>query len=301
MLIRVMSLALQRHKRIPWNFDLRALYPDHGPDNLMNRLRSNHDFDKAVHEVRIAAGFSLLGHRIYWVPTASDRTPEFAVLIPGDRPVAVECKKRDAVGGVGIAADRLWLTFTDLMNRAMTPAKLNYCLTVTSGQFNSGDAQALVAEIVLNLRGQSDGSFESAVGPYRVDFVCLCAAGEKIDAEVVDIFPRGTFGVNSGDRRRDLVSSAPDADPRLMGPITDPKMIRLEVIDDAGQKSKTDLRLLKDASDQVGDATPSVTFLDVNLSNYETEMDEYDGILESVTNEVINGRSNASATVLVNY
>ena len=84
----------------------------------------------------------------------------------------------------------------------------------------------------------------------------------------------------------------------MSGPATDPKLLRLEFIDDQGQRIKGLLRNLNDASKQVIKGIPNLIYIDVNISDWEQEQAEFENMKQAILGELNIRHRHVSAVVL---
>lgn len=259
------------------------------PSNLDQRLRDGHDFSKAAYELRIAAGMRRLGHSPVWCPPIKQPHPEFIVLTTMSNVLSVECKKRDARDGYEQDGAVFWKHLQYHLRRRMGEASLNYWVKVSGREFHLADLETLVSEIVSVIQTNEYGQFDSVAGRYHIEYVRLTEPGGSVDMELINMFPRGDFGVNMGHGYATMV-----------GPVKDPKLLRMEVIDDPEHRVKGILRNLKTAAKQVIRGLPNLIYLDVNIPEYAREELEFGGIAEVVRKELATRHRQVSAVVLTN-
>lgn len=271
--------------------DLRDLDGIPSPPNLQQRLRDDHDFSKAAYELRIAAGFHRLGHFPHWVPPIQQRHPEFLVHTNKSDILSVECKKRDAADGYEQDGKAFWGRLQYHLRRKMEEASLNYWVKVSGRVFVLADVELLVSEIISTIRQRECGQFDSVCGHYHVEYLQVAASGGSITMDLVNMFPRGDFGINMGQQQRDQI---------MLGPLTDPKLLRMEVTDDPEHRVKGLIRNLKVAARQVVMGLPNLVYLDTNITNYESEEVEFDGILDAVKKELDKRYRHVTAVILTN-
>jgi hypothetical protein len=72
---------------------------DNVPRNLRERLRDDHDVEKVIYELMIAAGFQRLGHVLKWNTSTHAKQSEFIVHTSRSKAISIECKKRDPKDG----------------------------------------------------------------------------------------------------------------------------------------------------------------------------------------------------------
>lgn len=271
--------------------DLTALENTELPASIGERLRSDHDCSKTAFELRIAAGFCRLGYQVKWVPPSPQPQPEFLVLLKDSSSLSVECKKRDEYDGYQEDGSRFWTHFQYSLRNKMKRASLNYWVKVTGRSFHLQDIEALVAEIVSELQSHEQGQFESKAGHYRIEYTKLADPGKAISMSVVNMFPQGVFGMNMGKQKRD----------QEMGSIlTDPKLLRLEVVDDPEHRVKGILRNLDTAAHQVIGGIPNLVYIDINIPKYKEEQQEFDNFTEAIKSELVHRHRQISAVVVTN-
>ncbi len=259
------------------------------PSDLGKRLRDSHDCSKAAYELSIAAGFYRLGYIIGWIPPIEVHHPEFVVSIGNSGLLAVECKKRDARDGYEQEAERFWHHLQFFLIKKMKAESLNYWVKVTGREFSLKDIEHLSEEIIAVIKAEKDGQFDSDSGCYHIEYTCLTELGGSIPMDVVNMFPRGVYGINVGKQKKGQIMS---------GPYTDPKLLRLEFIDDPGNRIKGLLRNLNTASKQVIRGNLNLIFIDVNISDYEKEQAEFDNMKKAIMAELDIRHRHVSAVVL---
>lgn len=275
--------------------DLGGLADITGPSNLQRRLRDERGFDKMAFELKIAAGFCRLGYLLMWLPNMRLPHPEFLATTDWTEIVTVECKKRDARDGYEREGANFWKHVQYQLIKEMEKASLNYWIKVTGREFVLADVQPLALEIVSKMRASDHGQFDSVGGRYHVDYLKLVEPGESIPMEYVNMFPRGHFGVNAGTQTADQLRKAP-----LKGLLSNPKLLRLAVIDDPQHRVKGIIRNLKDAARQVPQGLLNIVFLDVNIADYDQEQAEFNNMVEAVRQELHTRHAQVSAVVLTN-
>lgn len=269
--------------------DLRHLAGTILPHNLGQRLRDDHDCDKAAYELRIAAGFRCLGHSLVWCPPMKLPHPEFLVLAIDSNVLSVECKKRDASDGYEKEAARFWKHLQYALRKKMEEASLNYWVKISGRDFLLQDIEPLVTEIVSTIKLNKLGQFDSTLGRYHIEYVWIIEHGGSISMEVVNMFPRGVYGINAGRQKRSQVMS---------GPLTDPKLLRMEFIDFPESRIRGIVRNLKLAAKQVIKGLPNLVYIDVNIGNYEQEQIEFDNMAAAVATELKDRHRQICAVVL---
>lgn len=269
--------------------DLRDLDDVPLPQNLGKRLRDDHDFHKATYEIRIAAGFRRLGFRPVWCSTMKQRRPEFLVLMGGREIMSVECKKRDVQDGYEKDAGVFWKHLQYQLRQRMSAHSLNYWVKVSGAKFEIADVNVLVLEIISSIRQRDCGQFNAVHGRYRVEYLRLTEPNGSVIAEVIDMFPRGHMGINAGQLSRSMVGS-----------IKNPKLLRMELIDDPQRRLKGIVRNLKNAAKQMIHGLPYLVYLDVNIPNFEQERAEFDGLAEAISHELHMRYRHVSAVILTN-
>lgn len=261
------------------------------PSNLGQRLRDDHDCDKATYELRIAAGFRRLGHALEWCPPMKQHHPEFLVLVGGPSILSVECKKRDASDGYAKKAEKFWKHFQYVLQKKMEQESLNYWVKLSGQDFLLQDIESLVTEIVSTIKVSKFGQFDSALGRYHIEYVWIVKTGGSLSMEVVKMFPRGMFGINMGRQKRNQV---------MTGPMTDPKLLRMEIIDDPENRVRGIIRNIKIAAKQVIRGLPNLVYIDVNIGDYNQEQREFDNMVAAVAGELRSRHRQISAVVLTN-
>lgn len=269
--------------------DIRDLVGITLPSDLRSRLRDDHDFSKAAYELRIAAGYNRLGYSLAWCPSMKQPHPEFIVHMGDSNILAVECKKRDAVDGYEQEAGRFWKHFQYSLRKKMEVEPLNYWVKVSGREFRLEDIEYLVTEIISVIKANKNGQFDSELGRYQIEYVWLADPGGSIPTEVVNMFPRGTRGINAGRQDRNQIMS---------GPLTDPKLIRLEFIDDQEHRVKGLIRNLKTASKQVIKGALNLIYIDINMHDYKQEQAEFENMKKAIIEELNARHRHVSAVVL---
>lgn len=271
--------------------DIKALYATRLPSDLGKRLRDSHDCSKAAYELSIAAGFSRLGYPLVWCPPIDTHHPEFFVATGISGLLAVECKKRDASDGYEKEAGRFWKHLQYPLRKKMLAESLNYWVKVSGREFLLKDIEHLSNEIIAAIKLKKNGQFDSDTGRYHIEYTWLVEPGGSIPMEVVNTFPRGVYGINSMKQNRNQIMS---------GPATDPKLLRLEFIDDQGQRIKGLLRNLNDASKQVPKRILNLIYIDVNMKIWEQEQAEFENMKQAILAELEIRHRHVSAVVLTN-
>lgn len=105
------------------------------------------------------------------------------------------------------------------------------------------------------------------------------------------MFPRGMYGINVLKQDKGQI---------MFGPATDPKLLRLEFIDDQGQRIKGLLRNLNDASKQVIKGILNLIYIDVNIRDYDKEQVEFENMKLATLGELEIRHRHVSAVVLTN-
>lgn len=269
--------------------DLRDLAGVTLPSSLRQRLRNDHDFSKTGYELRIAAGFRRLGHLVIWCPPIKQKHPEFLVLVDDSDILSVECKKRDTRDGYEEEGSRFWRHLQFHLVKKMDEESLNYWIKVSGREFYLADIETLVSEIVSVIKANKYGQFDSGTRRYHVEYTHLAEPGESIDIELVNMFPRGDFGVNKGRRYRSMV-----------GPVKDPKLIRMEITDDPEHRIKGILRNLKMASKQIIQGLANIVYIDISIPEYEREQAEFSNIANAIRGELATKHRHISAVILTN-
>ncbi len=257
--------------------DFRALATTELPLEFGNRLRDSHDFSKAAYELSIAAGFSRLGYPLVWCPPIDAPHPEFLVTTGTSGLLAVECKKRDASDGYQKEASRFWKHLQYPLRKKMEAESLNYWVKVSGREFLLKDIEHLTDEIITAIKAERNGQFNSDTGRYHIEYTWLAEPKGSIPMEVVKMFPRGVYGINVMKQEKDKI---------MFGPATDPKLLRLDFMDDPRQRIKGLLRNLNDASKQVFKGTLNLIYIDVNLSKWELEQAEFENMKKAIVEEL---------------
>lgn len=261
------------------------------PSNLGERLKSDHDCIKVAYELRIAAGFCRLGYPIEWIPPSTQPRPEFFVFLKDSSSLSVECKKRDKYDGYEEDGARFWRHLQYSLRIKMEEASLNYWVKVTGRSFHLQDIDALVSEIISELQSKEQGQCESKVGHYRIEYTKLADPDKAISMYVVNMFPRGVFGINMGKQKRNQI---------MKGPLTNPKLLRLEVIDDPEHRVKGLLRNLDTAAHQVIEGIPNLVYIDTNIPYYEKEQQEFGNFIDAIKSELAHRHRQISAVIVTN-
>lgn len=261
------------------------------PSNLGDRIKDDHDFSKVAYELRIAAGFCRLGHRLIWIPTLNQPHPEFIVFLPDLNFLSVECKKRDKSDGYEQDGAVFWKHFQYKLIVKMKEAALNYWVKLTSREFNVSHIDSVVAEIISVIQSSEWGQFDSQIGSYQIEYTKLANPGQSISMDVVNMFPRGVFGINMGTQKRNQI---------MVGPVENPKLLRLEVIDDLEHRIKGVLRNLRTAARQVIEGITNLVYIDINIPEYEREQEEFSNFVEAVKQVLAVRHRQISAVVLTN-
>jgi len=269
--------------------DLEDLGDTALPKDLCNRLRDEHGFSKVAYELRIAAGFRRLGYYPIWCPPVKQPHPEFLILEGETNVLSVECKKRDTRDGYEKQADRFWKHLQYELRQGMSERSLNYWVKVSGRLFNLADIQPLVSEIVSTIERTESGKSTAINGRYHFEFVKLVDSGESIDMGVVNMFPRGDFGINMGQGYGTMV-----------GPLKDPKLLRMEFLDDPEQRVRGVVRNLKTAAKQVLEGRPNLVYIDVNVPSYEQEQAEFGSMVDAVESTLTVRHRRVSAVVVTN-
>jgi len=269
--------------------DLEDLGDTALPNDLRHRLRDEHGFSKAAYELRIAAGFSRLGYYPVWCPPIKQSHPEFLILEGKTNVLSVECKKRDRRDGYERQAGKFWKHLQYELRQGMSKRSLNYWVKVSGRLFDLTDIQSLVSEIVSTIETTENGESTAINGRYHFEFIKLADPGKSIDMAVVNMFPRGDLGINMGKGYRAMV-----------GPLKDPKLLRMEFLDDPEQRVRGVVRNLKNAAKQVLEGLPNLVYIDVNIPSYEQEQAEFDSMVDAVENILAAGHRRVSAVVLTN-
>lgn len=269
--------------------DLRALAETTLPFDLGKRLRDAHDCSKAAYELRIAAGFCQLGYLLVWCPPMKEPHPEFIVSTGNSGLLAAECKKRDASDGYEQEAGRFWKHFQFSLRKKMEAGSLNYWVKVSGREFRLKDIEHLSEEIITAIKVEKNGQFDSDLGRCHIEYTWLAEPRGSIPMEVVKMFPRGVYGINAGKQDKDQIMS---------GPLTDPKLLRLEFIDDREHRIKGLLRNLNTASKQVKKGILNLIYIDVNISDYEKEQAEFENMKKAIMAELNIRHRHVSAVIL---
>lgn len=269
--------------------DLRDLAGTNMPSDMGKRLRNAHDCSKAAYELRIAAGFHRLGHTIDWCPPIEEPHPEFIVNTGNSGLLSIECKKRDASDGYRQEANRFWSHFQFSMRKKMEADSLNYWVKVTGRDFNLKDIEHLSEEIIIVIKAEKNGQFDSDLGRYHIEYTWLVEPDGSIPMGVVKLFPRGEYGINMGKQDKGKI---------MLGPLKNPKLLRLEFIDDEAHRIKGLLRNLNIAAKQVIKGILNFVYIDVSISDYEKEQAEFDNMKDAIIAELNIRHRQVSAVVL---
>lgn len=269
--------------------DFHALTTTRLPSDIGKRLRDSHDCGKAAYELSIAAGFSRLRYPLVWCPPIDTPHPEFLVSTSTAGLLAVECKKRDASDGYEKEAGRFWHHLQYPLRKKMQAESLNYWVKVSGRELLLKDIEHLTDEIITAIKVNKDGQFDSDTGRYHIEYTWLVEPGGSIPMEVVNLFPRGLYGINIMKQQRSQIMS---------GPATNPKLLRLEFIDDQGQRIKGLLRNLNVASKQVIKGILNLIYIDVNISDWEQEQAEFENMKQAILGELNIRHRHVSAVVL---
>lgn len=260
------------------------------PHNLGQRLRDDHDFSKVAYELRIAAGFNRLGFTPVWCPPMEQPHPEFLVLADKTKTImSVECKKRDTKDGYEKDAGIFWKHLQDQLKQEMSSESLNYWVKVSGRNFVLTDIEVLVSEIISTIKKDESGQFDPLCGRYHVEYVRLTDRGGSVDTEIINLFPRGDYGINMGEGYRSMV-----------GPVKDPKLLRMEFIDDPEHRIKGIVRNLKTAAKQVIEGLLNLVYIDVNIPDYEREQTEFRYMAEAIRKQLGLRHKHVSAVILTN-
>ena len=148
----------------------------------------------------------------------------------------------------------------------------------------------VAAEIAKKCQETENGSAEISDGDYSIEFTKLSDLGETIDSAIVESFPRGTYGVNSGLRPRDNIET---------GPVTDPILVRFQHIDDPAHRIKALRRNLTKASSQLKNSERSLAVIDSGISDFEMETREYTEMKNVLTEDLGRYHQKLDAVVLM--
>jgi hypothetical protein len=278
--------------------DLRTLGPNL-PVDLQQRMRVDEEAPKVVHELRIAAGLTRLGHRVSWLPDEGTKRPEMLVDPDTSHAISVECKKRDRRDGYEADAERFWGHFQDSMRRRMEEEGLNYWVKVTANEFRLRDVDLIVRQAVDALRANEAGTASLGGGHYQLHFLRLSDPGRSIPGEVLALIPRGVFGVNHGEvDRSDWIIPRSRDDAFSRGPVTNPKAIRLELPDDPSRRIRGVLRNLKTAAKQLLSNAPGLVYIDLSFRDYDQESSDFESVGSAVTSALERAHRRATAVVL---
>jgi len=269
--------------------DISTLTATKLPSDLGKRLRDSHDCSKAAYELSIAAGFRRLGYPLVWCPSIEAPHSEFFVIAGTIALLAVECKKRDAGDGYEKEAGRFWKHLQHPLGKKMQAESLNYWVKVSGREFLLKDIEHLTYEIITVIKANKNGQFDSDTGRYHIEYTWLVEPGGSIPMEVINMFPRGVYGINIMKQQRNQIMS---------GPATDPKLIRLEFIDDPRQRIRGLLRNLNYASKQVIKGIVNLIYIDVNISKWEQEQSEFEDMKRAILAELNIRHRQVSAVVL---
>jgi hypothetical protein len=171
----------------------------------------------------------------------------------------------------------------------MSERSLKYWVKVSGRLFDLADIQPLVSEILSTIETAESGKSTAINGRYHFEFVKLTDSGKSIDMAVVNMFPRGDFGINMGQWYRTMV-----------GPLKDPKLLRMELLDDPEQRVRGVVRNLKTAAKQVLEGLPNLVYIDVNIPRYEQEQAEFGSMVNAVERALTAGHRRVSAVVVTN-
>ncbi|HEX76073.1 MAG TPA: hypothetical protein G4O12_05765 [Dehalococcoidia bacterium] len=271
--------------------DLRNIDNIPLPKDLGSRLRNDQEFDKAAYELRIASGFCMLKYFLWWIPTVNWRHPEFVVLANKSDIVAAECKKRNIRDGYEQEGEKFWKHLQYMLRKEMEKASLNYWVKVTGRDFHLADIEALVSEVVSEMQTNENGQLDYSGGRYHVEYTELVAPDGSLPMEIINMFPRGAYGINIGKQKRDQV---------MVGPMQNPKLIRFEILDDPYHRVRGIIRNLSTAAKQVIKGLPNLVYIDVNLPEYEQEQSEFNDIVDAVRTELERRHRCISGVVLTN-
>lgn len=279
-------------------FNLRALGSS-VPLHTQRRLRLDEDASKLMYELMVAAGFASSGHLLTWLPDRGSKRPEMLVGPEATPVLSVECKKRDAEDGYEKEASRFWAHFQHELLPAMGERHLNYAVRVSGPNFRMGDYRRCVQEALAAMEGSSSGRAELLSGRYQIEFARLAEEGGSIPSEVIDLFPRGVYGINAGEVPPDRLSLPRIPGDRFAeGAVLNPRVVRLALNDDPDRRVKGVLRNLKAAAQQVTRDLPGLAYIDVNLEDPDREEAEFEGIVAAVNAALRGAYTRLSGVVL---
>lgn len=269
------------------------------PGGLQDRLRLDEESSKAMYELHIGAGLARLDHDLSWLPDKGQKRPELIVNHHSEDALSVECKKRDPQDGYEQSADQFWKHFYYDMQKRMDDDRLNYWVKVTAQEFRLGDVDRIVKEAASAMRSNPAGSTAVPDNRYQIDYLRLADPGGSIPSGILSLFPRGIYGANGGRGPRNQMRVPRFLrDPFFPDTITDPKALRLELIDDPTRRIRGILRNLKNASRQVRLGLSSIVYIDTNLGLPGRASDEFDEIAVAVGKDLQKAHTRVSAVIL---
>lgn len=269
------------------------------PVDLRQRLRLDAEAMKVMYELHIAAGFKRLGHTLSWLPDRGQKRPEMIVSVRPSFSISVECKRRDSRDGYRAEADRFWKHFQYRLRKRMDEVQLNYWVKISAAEFRLGEVDRVVKASIEAMSLSANGSVDLMSGKYRLDFARLADPGGSVPCEIFALFPRGVFGLNVGESQRyQLTIPRNPGDNFAQGPVTNPKLLRLELMDNSSRRIEGVLRNLRNSSKQVRLGLPSLVYVETSLDNYEKECAEFEGMVSAVKSELDKAHTRVSAVVL---
>jgi hypothetical protein len=271
--------------------DLMALSKTSLPEGLANRLREDDSYESSRYELQIAAGFIRLGFKLTWLDYSTGKHPEFLAQPPTGEIMAVECKHRSSKDGYEEDASNFWKHFQFELHKQMENESLNYWVKLTGREFYLSDHIPLIQQIIATIKGNALGNFQFMGDRYTVHYQKLAEQGNSISTEVVNMYPEGVYGINAGQYNKDQVG---------IGPLYNPKLIRMELIDDPEHRIAGIKRVVKQAAKQLEDGYINLVYIDVNLPDYNQEQKEMPHMVEAVSSELHDRHKNITAAVISN-
>lgn len=170
------------------------------PDSLVERLKSDDQFQGARYEIAIGAIFARAGYGIDWLTAATDRKlPEFIARHPSSRiEIAVEAKSRHRPGVLGRSGERpdldtLRVDVGGLMKRALAKETDGrpyiICIDLNLPTAQEGDTEGWVSELYKNVL--EPVGRESTGEPDRFSAVCFTNYSWHWDGEELAGNPLG--------------------------------------------------------------------------------------------------------------
>jgi hypothetical protein len=218
------------------------------------RLDEAERVDSAIHEIRVAAGFVLDGHRVFFIPEAGSRTPDMLV----DDAIEVECKHKCRMS----SRDKQRYELYGILNRRLRSAfneNVPHSLLALEVMFDEEPSRQHIDRLIANAKGPlSQGQpakfSDRLSGQYSAEYETFASGAG----------PDGLYLARERGRSKFDLRSTEGVVVDVAGP-TFGRYINMSV----GSKSRQDrvkgiLRSIKSSASQFSGRFPAIASIDIS-------------------------------------